>query len=83
MTTGADDLFRRNLGTVRRARGYSLAGLSRALDTHGIRINHTGIYKMEAGQRRTTIGEAATLCLILEISLRDMVTRELEPKVTF
>lgn len=63
----ASEHLRENLPRLRKARGFSQAGLSEALAARGYRLDQTGIAKIERGLRRVHVDDLTEIAAVLGV----------------
>ncbi|WP_378144791.1 helix-turn-helix domain-containing protein [Cnuibacter sp. UC19_7] len=79
----ADRTFAENVKRARLAMGLKQDQLAAVIDTRGLAMHPTTIGKIERGERRVSIGEAAALADILGVALADLLEGTGELQVAY
>ena len=69
----ADDAFAAALRAAREGAGLSQAELAERMAGRGFDFHQQTIYKIESGRRRVSVGEAATLANLLNVTLQFLI----------
>lgn len=77
-----DSLFAENMTTLRKARGYSFSTFADLLATRDVPLERTAVAKIEALERRASVGEACVISDLLSVPLADMISRRLTAEIT-
>ncbi len=64
-----DEMFARRVREIRNARGLSMDDLVGRLRGEGFELLSSGLCKIEHGDRRCSIGEAAVIAVALDVPL--------------
>ena len=68
-----DDLFGQRFAEARKGRGFSQEAIVLELEKRGYPLHLTAVGKIERGQRRVTVGEAAALADALDYTLDTLI----------
>ena len=68
-----DSMFGQRFATARKERGFSQEAIVREVATRGYSLHLTAIGKIERGERRVTIGEAAAIADSLDYTLDALI----------